>query len=270
MTTLIQPWEIWNLQCINWQCLLATLVQLQRNMDCCKPPGCWVVTHMVATLVQLFGETWIFSWIAGSYISWPLWSNTKEGHQLTVQCDRHAWEPHWSKLAEMWKLTRSIAWMPHVVWVYSVQFYSKIHLATFVHWPVSLPSMQYSRYSVKSNLILESVDDAVSELSLFKRAGGGAVCDVSSVGIRTNPRALVEISKKADINIICGTGFYVDTFLPSHIKSMTVSEVGNLILSGIADIFGQLPQILASYIGRQRLARLLLLCDCLFLLRRYV
>ena len=43
---------------------------------------------------------------------------------------------------------------------------------------------QTHRYSVRANVILDSAMEAISELKVFKQAGGGTVCDVTITGIR--------------------------------------------------------------------------------------
>ncbi len=85
-----------------------------------------------------------------------------------------------------------------------------------------------SRYAVRNNLTLDSVEDAISELKLYKAAGGSTVCDVTSVGIRLanfRPEDLQHISRETGVNIVMGTGFYVDSFLTEDIKRMSVQEV---------------------------------------------
>ena len=47
-----------------------------------------------------------------------------------------------------------------------------------------LLSWLFCRYGVKENLVVDNVEEVVHELKLFKRAGGGTVCDVSPVGVR--------------------------------------------------------------------------------------
>ncbi len=42
-----------------------------------------------------------------------------------------------------------------------------------------------SRYSVSANLTIDSKDDIVSELKLYKQAGGGTLCDLSPIGLRS-------------------------------------------------------------------------------------
>lgn len=34
------------------------------------------------------------------------------------------------------------------------------------------------------NLVVDNVDDVISELKFFKQVGGGAVCDISPIGVR--------------------------------------------------------------------------------------
>ena len=40
-------------------------------------------------------------------------------------------------------------------------------------------------YGVKTNLIVDDVEEVISELKLFKQAGGGTLCDISPVGVRS-------------------------------------------------------------------------------------
>ena len=40
------------------------------------------------------------------------------------------------------------------------------------------------RYSVRENLTIESVEQTIEELKLFRAAGGNTIVDVTSIGIR--------------------------------------------------------------------------------------
>lgn len=40
-------------------------------------------------------------------------------------------------------------------------------------------------YGVMTNLIVDDVEEVISELKQFKQAGGGTVCDISPVGVRS-------------------------------------------------------------------------------------
>ena len=81
------------------------------------------------------------------------------------------------------------------------------------------------RYAVKKNLALDSISDAVSELKLFHKAGGGTICDVTTIGIRCTPEALPQISRESGVNIIMGAGYYVGSYLSEDVKLMNTHEV---------------------------------------------
>ena len=85
--------------------------------------------------------------------------------------------------------------------------------------------LSFCRYAVKKNLALDSISDAVSELQLFHEAGGGTICDVTTVGIRNNPAALPQISRESGVNIVMGTGYYVGSYLSEDVKLMSTHEV---------------------------------------------
>ena len=59
---------------------------------------------------------------------------------------------------------------------------------------------------------------AVAELAEYKRAGGGTLVDCTTAGIRLDPAHLVGISRDSGVKIVCGTGFYVDSFLDENMK----------------------------------------------------
>lgn len=85
--------------------------------------------------------------------------------------------------------------------------------------------MCYNSFSVKTNMTVDSVEDAISELRLFRQAGGQTVVDVSTVGIRLKIEELPKIARDSGVNVVAGTGFYFDAFAPEEAKMMTVQEV---------------------------------------------
>ena len=40
------------------------------------------------------------------------------------------------------------------------------------------------RYSVKENLQINSEEDIISELKIYKKLGGATICDLACIGIR--------------------------------------------------------------------------------------
>lgn len=74
-------------------------------------------------------------------------------------------------------------------------------------------------------MTIDSVEDAISELQLFRQAGGQTVVDVSTVGIRLKTEELPMIARDSGVNVVAGTGFYFDAFVPEEAQMMTVQEV---------------------------------------------
>ena len=101
------------------------------------------------------------------------------------------------------------------------------------------------RYSARKNLVLDSVSEAVSELKLFHQAGGGTICDVTTVGIRCHPESLPQISRESGVNIVMGSGYYVGSYLPPEdVKLMTSNEVRSCSTKKITQQQFNIKQIL--------------------------
>ena len=82
------------------------------------------------------------------------------------------------------------------------------------------------RYSVKKNLVVDEVDVLQEELVHYKKAGGGTLVDVTTHGIRLDPSPLPRLAQESGVNIVCGTGFYVDATLEDEIKVTFLEKVG--------------------------------------------
>lgn len=97
--------------------------------------------------------------------------------------------------------------------------------------PVSLDNLWwliFNCFCSKENLLIDSVEDAVYELSLVDSAPDFAtihertVVDVSCFGLRVDQHAsrLREIAARTDTNIILGTGWYVKPSHPAELADM--------------------------------------------------
>jgi predicted metal-dependent phosphotriesterase family hydrolase len=97
---------------------------------------------------------------------------------------------------------------------------------------------------VTENLLITRQEDVISELKCYKEAGGTTLCDVTPIGMRynewregkgkwwklcfifrCNSELLPEISMKSGVNIILGTAYYVDAFIPGEVKNWTIKQV---------------------------------------------
>lgn len=111
------------------------------------------------------------SWLEGSWGSWCCSTSWTPSPGLPRGCcQTRLWisKPSWSQLSNE-KLGQDKA-VP-------------VRIIDISREPCVNDLLQCYRYSVTSNLVLE-VDDIIPELKLFKEAGGGCVCDLTSIGIR--------------------------------------------------------------------------------------
>jgi phosphotriesterase-related protein len=79
----------------------------------------------------------------------------------------------------------------------------------------------------RPNLVQDDVQTAVDEVLAFKEAGGGALVDVTTVGIAPNPLGLAEVARRTGVRIVAGTGFYV--------ASSYAAQAGDLSVEALAD-----------------------------------
>ncbi|MBN1790725.1 MAG: hypothetical protein JW830_09530 [Bacteroidales bacterium] len=93
---------------------------------------------------------------------------------------------------------------------------------------------------------------AISELSYFAAAGGRTLTEVTTIGIGRNPEGLKRISTATGINVIMGAGFYKDKWVHDTIKSKSVEQLTQIIVS---DIVHGINGIHAGVIGEIGISR---------------
>lgn len=97
--------------------------------------------------------------------------------------------------------------------------------------PVSFKNVGFIRYhglDYRDNLLLLNEEQAIGELMLFRRAGGGTVVDMTNVDIGRDPLALRRISQSTGLNIVMGSGYYVKV-------SQSLEVMGTRTEESIAD-----------------------------------
>ena len=80
------------------------------------------------------------------------------------------------------------------------------------HAPMRMDILGYLSYyhaANLDNLRLDHVDTAIAEIGLYKRHGGGAVVEASSVGLSRNPEGLARVSRATGVHVIMGSSYYV-------------------------------------------------------------
>jgi phosphotriesterase-related protein len=102
--------------------------------------------------------------------------------------------------------------------------------------PLSLETLWRARAdpnSLLDNCILDDRELALRELARFKAAGGGAVVEVSCIGLDPDPLGLTEISRRAGIHVVCGTGFYTAAALPNATAARRTADLADQMVRDI-------------------------------------
>ena len=81
------------------------------------------------------------------------------------------------------------------------------------------------------NCALDDEPLAVTEILAFRNAGGRTVVDPTCRGIGRNPEALVRISAATGLNIVMGSGYYLQTSHPPDLKRLSIDGVADEIVA---------------------------------------
>ncbi|XP_070559609.1 N-acetyltaurine hydrolase-like [Ptychodera flava] len=104
------------------------------------------------------------------------------------------------------------------------------------HQPLSMQNIGHiRRYFTqnKDNMILNDIHTMCEEAARFKARGGGSIVELTIDGISRNPTALKKISEITGLNVIMGTGFYLDRVHPPDMNHRTVEVIADKFISEI-------------------------------------
>lgn len=102
--------------------------------------------------------------------------------------------------------------------------------------PVSLEILSWIYYHPLENLDnvrLLDEQEAIDEAMLFKKAGGNTIVDMTNVGIGRDPEGLAHISRATGLNIIMGSGYYVEASHPPDMSAKTEEMITEEIVRDI-------------------------------------
>lgn len=97
----------------------------------------------------------------------------------------------------------------------------------------NLGAIRRNPLSVADNHVLDDSKLAKEELSLFKKAGGNTIVDVTCRGIGRDPKILKDISGNLGINIIAGCGYYCCNSHPDDMNERSAEDIASEILTEI-------------------------------------
>lgn len=76
---------------------------------------------------------------------------------------------------------------------------------------------------------------AIAELTAFREAGGGSMVEASTVGIRTDARALRRISQASGVNLVLGAGWYRERLYPRLVHESSTARLADVLVAGLTE-----------------------------------
>ena len=117
--------------------------------------------------------------------------------------------------------------------------------------PVSLENigeLRMNPFLSRDNSFLLAVDLAAAELGRFSELGGDTVVDPTNFGIGRDPEALQRIARRTRLNIVMGSGFYLEPSHPDWFTRLDLDEATQFIVEDVGGGATQ-PDVMAGIIG---------------------
>ena len=121
--------------------------------------------------------------------------------------------------------------LPHEHLLLDMQFFFKEPAMAserfMAHQPVSLENLGWIRHHFLSsldNIRLIDEEMAIREALRYKHAGGNSIVELTSIGMGRDPLALARISRATGLNIIMGTGYYLEETWPPNLTEEIMAK----------------------------------------------
>lgn len=86
---------------------------------------------------------------------------------------------------------------------------------------------------IADNYILADEAVAVAEVMEFSDRGGGTIVDVTSIGLKRDPKALLRVSEATGLHIVMGTGYYQRVFHPVDMDQRSGEDLMEVIVEDV-------------------------------------
>lgn len=73
----------------------------------------------------------------------------------------------------------------------------------------------------------ERVALAISNLRDYHGVGGGAIVDVTPIGMGRDVHVLRRITRESGVHVVCCTGFYFGSFIPYYVEKMDIDQIAS-------------------------------------------
>lgn len=95
--------------------------------------------------------------------------------------------------------------------------------------------LRHDPFGNLDNCRLDDLEVAVEEVTRFAALGGRTIIEATGMSIGRDLAGLHSVSERSGVQIVAGTGFYLEASQPAEIASGTVDRLAELILADIRD-----------------------------------
>ncbi len=97
----------------------------------------------------------------------------------------------------------------------------------------NLSWLRYHPYENLDNMRLLDEQEAIDEATLFKKAGGSTIVDVTINGIGRDPKGITRVARATGLNVVMGSGYYTAGSLGPEMATKTEAEISEEIIRDI-------------------------------------
>lgn len=99
----------------------------------------------------------------------------------------------------------------------------------------NLWALRHDPFINRDNCALDDIETAVAEVQRFADLGGGTILEATGGSIGRNPTGLRAVSDRTGVTVIMGTGFYLDSSLPSGFNEWSVRDIADMMLRELVE-----------------------------------
>lgn len=104
--------------------------------------------------------------------------------------------------------------------------------------PVSMDNLWYvdrNHFNHEDNLLLQSLDEAIEEVSHFYRAGGDTIVDVTPKNVGEDPERVRAVARETGVQYVHGTAYYSKSTHPDGLESRTIDDIEAEFVNDVRD-----------------------------------
>jgi phosphotriesterase-related protein len=85
-------------------------------------------------------------------------------------------------------------------------------------------------YVSRPNLLIDDPELSIRELMYYKAEGGQGLIDMTTIGIKPDPRGLRAMAQRTGIHVVAGCGYYRQPLLPEALHDRSTEQIADDLL----------------------------------------